>query len=261
MDENIETLRPNLRSDIQKHLLGVLHRRNNNIGNSVLHVITPEGAISPLVDLDECKLRELNDCHPNATCANYWGSFRCICPSGTRDPWVDQLQRAGRECQSCSNAFCNNHGTCSYNEDGKQMCRCDPNHYGGQCEIDGEVLGVAIGASVAAVVIIILTLICLITWSRRWQQEQKTSVGSVFGYMNAAPLKSAILPQTGYQMTLDDRMRWAQIADVMAAQSNHYGVCSTLANYNDRLCKAIFHLFSKHADGANCSHSTFLGYV
>lgn len=225
MDENVETLRPNLRSDVQKHLLGVLHRRNNNIGNSILHVISPEGAISALRDINECQMEDLNDCHMNASCTNGWGSFRCHCPAGTRDPWADQPYRAGRDCQSCPNSYCNNHGTCSYNEDGNHVCTCDSSHYGGQCEIDGEVLGVAIGASVAAVIIIVLTLICLIMWSRRWQQEQKNAIGSpVFGYMNTAPLKAASLPQPGYQVTLEDRMRWAQIADVMASQSNHYGV-------------------------------------
>ncbi|KAM7343279.1 calcium-binding EGF-like domain-containing protein pawn isoform 2-T2 [Cochliomyia hominivorax] len=223
LDESVETLRPNLRSDVQKHLLGVLHRRNNNIGNSVLYVSSPEGAISPLRDLDECQMRDLNDCHPSAMCENIWGSFRCSCPDGTKDPWSDQPYRAGRECQTCPEAYCNNRGICSYNDEGNQVCSCDSNHYGGQCEIDGEVLGVAIGASVAAVIIIVLTLVCLIMWSRRWQREQKNAIGSpVFGYMNTAPLKSAALPQPGYQVTLEDRMRWAQIADVMA-QTNHYG--------------------------------------
>ncbi|XP_049306874.1 mucin-5AC isoform X7 [Bactrocera dorsalis] len=225
LDESVETLRPNLRADVQKHLLGVLHRRNNNIGNSVLYVSSPEGSITALHDLDECQSRELNDCHASASCSNSWGSFRCSCEIGLRDPWADQPQRAGRDCQSCPDSYCNNRGTCSYNEEGNQVCACDSSHYGGQCEIDGEVLGVAIGASLAAVVIIVLTLVCLIMWSRRWQREQKNAIGSpVFGYMNTAPMKSAGLPgQPGYQVTLEDRMRWAQIADVMA-QTNHYGV-------------------------------------
>ena len=101
------------------------------------------------------------------------------------------------------------------------------NFYGSQCEIDGEVLGVAIGASVAAVIIIVLTLICLIMWSRRWHREQKNAIGSpVFGYMNTGPIvKQAGMGHPAYQVTLEDRMRWAQIADVMA-QANHYGVCN-----------------------------------
>jgi len=92
---------------------------------------------------------------------------------------------------------------------------------------------------VAAIIIIVLTLVCLIMWSRRWQREQKNAMGSpVFGYMNTAPLKSAGLPQAGYQVTLEDRMRWAQIADVMA-QTNHYGVgqpLSTDFKINQKSC-------------------------
>lgn len=96
---------------------------------------------------------------------------------------------------------------------------------GVQCEIDGEVLGVAIGASVTAVIIIVLTLICLVMWSRRWHREQKNAMGSpVFGYMaGSGQVKTPGVGPTPYQVTLEDRMRWAQIADVMA-QSNHYGV-------------------------------------
>lgn len=48
LEENGDTLRPNVKQDIQKHLLGVIHRRNNNIGNSVLYVESPAGAVSNL---------------------------------------------------------------------------------------------------------------------------------------------------------------------------------------------------------------------
>jgi len=44
------------------------------------------------------------------------------------------------------------------------ILRCTGNYYGAQCELDGEVLGVAIGASVAALIIIVLTLVCLVMW-------------------------------------------------------------------------------------------------
>ena len=223
LDENAETLRPSLKNDIQKHLLGVLHRRNNNIGNSVLYVDSPAGAVSTVQDLNECMSADLNDCHEHAFCSNFWGSFKCTCDRGFRDPWADQIMRSGRECNSCPDSFCNNRGICSYNDEGLQICECDSSHYGSQCEIDAEVLGVAIGASVAALVIIVLTFICLVMWSKRWQREQKNAMGSpVFGYMNAG-VKTGLTPsQPGYQVTLEDRMRWAQIADVMS-QANHYG--------------------------------------
>ena len=45
-----------------------------------------------------------------------------------------------------------------------KLFRCKGNFYGSHCEIDGEVMAVAVGASVAAVIIIILTLICLCMW-------------------------------------------------------------------------------------------------
>lgn len=146
-----------------------------------------------------------------------------MCNSGLRDPWSDQPQRAGRECHSCADSYCNDRGTCSY-ENGNQKCTCVGSYYGTQCEIDGEVLGVAVGASVIAVIIIVLTLVCLVMWSRRWHREQKDAMGSpVFGYMTGAQVKQAGLGQPPYQVTLEDRMRWAQIADVMA-QTNHYAV-------------------------------------
>ena len=49
-------------------------------------------------------------------------------------------------------------------DDGQRACECKGNFYGKRCEIDGEVMAVAVGASVAAVVIIILTLVCLCMW-------------------------------------------------------------------------------------------------
>ncbi|ETN61413.1 hypothetical protein AND_006928 [Anopheles darlingi] len=223
LDENAETLRPALRSDIQRHLLGVIHRRNNNIGNSALYVEAPTGAVSSVQDVDECTSDELNDCDEEAHCTNLFGTFRCECNYGFRDPWADQPQRAGRECLSCPESYCNNRGSCSYdNANNRQVCKCLGSFYGTQCEIDGEVLGVAVGASVAAVVIIVLTLICLVMWSRKWQREHKNAMGSpVFGYLGNGQVKTPVMGQAPYQVTLEDRMRWAQIADVMA-QANHY---------------------------------------
>uniref|UniRef100_A0A182QG21 EGF-like domain-containing protein n=1 Tax=Anopheles farauti TaxID=69004 RepID=A0A182QG21_9DIPT len=223
LDENAETLRPALRSDIQRHLLGVIHRRNNNIGNSALYVEAPTGAVSSVQDVDECTSDELNDCDEEAQCTNLFGTFRCECNGGFRDPWADQPQRAGRECLSCPESYCTNRGTCSYdNANNRQVCKCLGSYYGTQCEIDGEVLGVAVGASVAAVVIIVLTLICLVMWSRKWQREHKNAMGSpVFGYLGNGQVKTPVMGQAPYQVTLEDRMRWAQIADVMA-QANHY---------------------------------------
>lgn len=164
IEENGETTRPALKSDIQRHLLGVIHRRNNNIGNSALYVESPPGSVSALQDLDECVSHDLNDCHPEAICSNIWGGFRCDCIDGFKDVYADQPSRAGRECHTCSDSFCNNRGTCSFDAGGNQVCVCLSSYYGATCDVDGEVLAVAVGASVAAIIIIILTLICLVMW-------------------------------------------------------------------------------------------------
>ena len=164
IEENGETTRPAVRGDIQRHLLGVIHRRNNNIGNSALYVESPPGSVSQIQDLDECTSPDLNDCNSDAMCSNVWGGFRCECDRGFRDPHYDQPQRAGRECLSCADTFCNNRGQCSFDAVGNQVCTCNGSYYGSTCEVDGEVLAVAVGASVAAIIIIILTLICLVMW-------------------------------------------------------------------------------------------------
>ncbi|KAJ8887948.1 hypothetical protein PR048_007432 [Dryococelus australis] len=57
LEESAETLRPAVRLDIQRHLLGVIHRRNNNIGDSALWVDSPPGSVSHLQG--ECLLRSL----------------------------------------------------------------------------------------------------------------------------------------------------------------------------------------------------------
>ncbi|XP_023014818.2 calcium-binding EGF-like domain-containing protein pawn [Leptinotarsa decemlineata] len=223
MDENADTSRPTVRGDIQRHLLGVIQRRSNNVGESALWVDSPPGSVSNLQDLDECSSPDLHDCHSLATCVNVFGSFRCECATGFRDPWADNKHRAGRHCEQCSPQHCNNRGECRY-QNGQEVCVCSGNYYGTQCELDGEVLGVAIGASIAAIIIIGLTLVCLVMWSRRWSREHKAAVGSpVFGYMATASntVKTPVVGAPPYQLTLEDRLRWAQIADVMA-QANHY---------------------------------------
>lgn len=195
-----------------------------------------------MLDLDECTSPELNDCHANAICHNIWGSFRCQCEEGLRDPWSDQVQRSGRECLSCADEFCNNRGSCQFKEN-TQICTCEGSYYGAQCEIDGEVLGVAIGASVAAIIIILLTLVCLILWSRKWQREHKDALeGPMFGYMSGTQLKSPRICQTPYQLTLEERMRWAHVADVMA-QSNPYDVREFTIFIFTFLIKLAFTLF------------------
>lgn len=222
------TARPSLAGELQKQLLGVIHRRNNNIGNSVLYVDSPTGSISNLQDLDECASSELNDCHSSATCANNFGGFSCVCQPGFKDPHKNDPNESGRVCLSCPTTHCNNRGLCSYQGD-EMQCACTGNYYGSQCEIDGEVLGVAIGASVAALIIIVLTLVCLVMWSRRWSREQKTIGSPVYGYMQGGGMPGTLpgtLARVGSVGTLASVKQgppsglppymWAHIADHMA---------------------------------------------
>ncbi|XP_063978389.1 uncharacterized protein LOC135163117 [Diachasmimorpha longicaudata] len=176
------TARPSLAGELQKQLLGVIHRRNNNIGKSAVFVKTPAGSISNLQDLDECASSELNDCHSSAVCSNVWGGFVCACKPGLKDPHSEDSEKAGRVCRSCPASHCNNRGSCSY-QGNVEHCTCAGNYYGVKCDIDGELVAVAIGASVAALIIIILTLVCLVMWSRRWSREQKAMGSPVYGYM------------------------------------------------------------------------------
>lgn len=48
LEEDAETIRPQVKGDIQRHLLGAIQRRSNNIGNSALWVDAPVGAVSGL---------------------------------------------------------------------------------------------------------------------------------------------------------------------------------------------------------------------
>ncbi|CAK1549056.1 unnamed protein product [Leptosia nina] len=221
MQETPETLRSSIATDIQKHLLGVIRRRSNNVGASALWVDTPAGSVLPLRDVDECSSPDLNDCHKLATCTNTWGAFKCSCPDTTLDPSVS-VTRAGRECRECSASHCNDRGVCRYNN-GQPYCSCSSGYYGSGCEVDGEVVGVAVGASLAAALVIALTLAALTAWSRKWNREQKAlGMGSpVFNYMTANTVKTPPVGQPPYQVTLEERMRWAQIAEAMA-QANHY---------------------------------------
>lgn len=48
LDENTDTSRPTVKGDIQRHLLGVIQRRSNNVGESALWVDSPPGSVSHL---------------------------------------------------------------------------------------------------------------------------------------------------------------------------------------------------------------------
>jgi hypothetical protein len=54
----------------------------------------------------------------------------------------------------------------------------------------------------------------------------------VFGYMatGGSTVKTPAIGSPPYQVSLEDRLRWAQIADVMV-QANHYAVSNKLVVY------------------------------
>ncbi|XP_060808691.1 uncharacterized protein LOC106138575 [Amyelois transitella] len=220
LQETPETQRQAIATDIQKHILGVIRRRSNNVGTSAVFVDTPAGSVLPLRDVDECASSDLNDCHQLAFCTNTWGGFRCACPDTTLDGMPQG--RPGRECRACSPSHCNERGECRYSNN-QPYCSCSSGYYGSTCEVDGEVVGVAVGASLAAAIVIALTLAFLLSWSRKWSREQKAAgMGSpVFSYMAASTIKTPPVGQPPYQISLEERMRWAQIAEAMA-QTNHY---------------------------------------
>ena len=118
-----------------------------------------------MADLNECAEPEMHDCHELARCVNLFGGFACQCREGYGDRHADDEERSGRHCESCSKDYCHGRGECKIERGGQaKICECEGNYYGRQCEVDGEVVMVAIGASVAAVFIIVLTLVCLCMW-------------------------------------------------------------------------------------------------
>jgi hypothetical protein len=81
------------------------------------------------------------------------------------------------------------------------------------------------------VVFYLFSYLFYLFYSQRWKKEQQkmeamsAASGHTFSYVN----KQAA---TAYRLTIDDRMRWAQIAEAMAANpnyaSNYYVVSITL---------------------------------
>jgi len=224
MEENSYTKSEIVKRDIKNKLIEVIQARANNIGSGNLYVAGPFNPIPGVEDFNECSEPEYNDCGDYSVCVNYFGGFTCKCLPGYGDRFSDDVLQAGRHCESCPSDYCSNRGQCSI-EEGSRVCTCTGNYYGDQCQVDGEVLAVAIGASVAAVIIIILTLICLCMWSRRWKREQqKTDISRTFPrsymvgtmppppptYMTNKMAGWAAQPSPGYHRgTIDPQLRWA----------------------------------------------------
>ncbi|XP_035224805.1 uncharacterized protein LOC118197406 [Stegodyphus dumicola] len=218
LEEKESTRTQSVRLRLRQEIAESLKRRNQNIGDSHLSV---DGSLSPLIaieDVNECSDSNLNDCAVDAICLNVFGTFLCRCKTGYVDPFIHNERQRGRRCSACSPEYCSFHGQCFVEKEQKH-CKCQGNYIGSRCEIDGEVLGVALGASLAAIIIILLTLACLCIWNRKWkQQQQKAEVLSArsynsnqtFSYMSNIMNANA----NAYQLTMEDRMRWAHISDV-----------------------------------------------
>lgn len=228
MEENAYTKSELVKRDIKRKLIEVIQARANNIGNGNLYVAGPFNPIPGIEDFNECSEPDYNDCGEFSRCINHFGGFSCACLAGYGDRHAGHPQLGGRHCQSCPDQFCSARGTCSI-KDGERACTCTGNYYGTQCQLDGEVLAVAVGASVAAAIIIILTLVCLCMWSRRWKREQSKAEMSRPSYprsfmVNAMPPPTYMTagkmagwgpagPQGAYQ---DPGLRWAHHLDPAA---------------------------------------------
>ena len=148
---------------MQQELARVIALHTNHIGDSQLSVETSANAVPRVDDVNECSSPDLNDCSSHATCMNEFGNFRCVCKKGFDDKFPNDPKKAGRHCSSCSPYYCSNRGEC-YIVNGEKECRCRGNFIGSKCDIDVEVVGVAVGGSVAALVIIVITFLCLYMW-------------------------------------------------------------------------------------------------
>lgn len=163
LEVNNATTSPSIRRYVQQELTRMIAVRNNNIGDSQLWVDGSLNAIPRVEDLNECASNELNDCSKFAKCFNEFGAFRCECEAGYEDKYPNDKLKSGRFCSTCSPQYCSNRGECHV-VNGQRECKCKGNFIGSKCDIDAEVLGVALGGSVAALVIIIITFLCLYMW-------------------------------------------------------------------------------------------------
>ncbi|OTF79854.1 hypothetical protein BLA29_004401, partial [Euroglyphus maynei] len=199
-----------IKRQLQQELTQAIIESQNNLGESQLSVDSGSNAIARIDDLDECSLPDLNDCSKNAFCVNEFGGFRCECESGYEDKFADgDRWQTGRVCSSCSPSHCSNRGECLIVK-GERVCRCRANFIGSQCDIDAEVLGVAVGGSIAALVIIVITFICLYMWNQRFRNEQQkieamsAASGHTFSYMNKPSAASLAALATMSRMSTMD---------------------------------------------------------
>ncbi|KAH6931656.1 hypothetical protein HPB50_026435 [Hyalomma asiaticum] len=215
LEDNDITRVPSVKRVLQHEVVNMINRRNSNIGESRLFVDGLLNSGLSVDDVNECNDVSLNDCSRNAVCENVFGTFRCTCKAGYTDKYPDTKWKSGRTCTACAPDYCNNRGDCRITN-GQRECSCRGKYIGSRCDIDGEVLGVALGASITAVIIIVLTLVCLCLWNRRWKREQhKAEVMSAHSVGSLGYLSKASTLGPAYRVSVEDRLRWQHIADAM----------------------------------------------
>ncbi|RWS29382.1 hypothetical protein B4U80_10765 [Leptotrombidium deliense] len=217
LEMNNATRSNTMRKIIQQELTRVIATHNNNIGESKLFVEGSLNAIPRVEDINECANAELHDCPKTADCINEFGAFKCVCKHGFEDKYPKDALKAGRFCASCPPQYCSNRGECLI-INGERECKCKGNFIGSKCDIDGEVLGVALGGSVAALIIIMITFICLQRWKKEQQKMEAMSSGSgqTFSYVNKQAVSNG-----AYRYTMDDRIRWTQMSDAITTNPTY----------------------------------------
>ncbi|XP_002404782.4 uncharacterized protein LOC8031232 [Ixodes scapularis] len=215
LEENDITRVPSVKRVLQHEVVNMINRRNSNVGESRLFVDGMLNSGLAVDDVNECNDMNLNDCSANGVCENVFGTFRCACKAGYTDKYPDTKWKSGRTCSACAPDYCNLRGECRISN-GHRECSCRGKYIGARCDIDGEVLAVALGASITAVIIIVLTLVCLCLWNRRWKREQhKAEVMSAHSAGSLGYLSKVSTLGPAYRVSVEDRMRWQHIADAM----------------------------------------------
>jgi Calcium-binding EGF domain len=154
-----------LPKNIQEAVIEQLRLSQRRLGTSNVYVGSLLTAVPTVQDINECLSSDLNDCPANLSiCSNSMGSFSCSCPPGYADRHLEDPLRSGRICQTCEEAYCNQHGICLLDKMGKKICQCTGWYIGSTCQTDGQVVAVACGSSAIAVILIAITLLFLLRW-------------------------------------------------------------------------------------------------
>ncbi|GBM23891.1 hypothetical protein AVEN_208520-1 [Araneus ventricosus] len=223
LEEKESTRAQSVRLRLRQEIAESIKNRNRNIGESRLYADGPLSPLQHIDDVNECSDINLNDCADDGACLNVFGTFICKCKPGYIDPFKHDERRSGRKCLACQPDYCSYHGQCFVVQDQK-LCNCTGNFIGRRCELDGEIVAVSVGAVFAAIIIIVVTLYCLCSWNRKWKkQQQKAEVLSSRSY-NSNNTFSCISNMMNaninpYNLTMEDRMRWAHISDVVKSVS------------------------------------------